>query len=109
MSSESKFDKAWANPKTQRIIGIFYSLGASVVIVGAMGKILHTDWGGAMLGAGMTIEAVLFALGALDKPHKEQTGQKLLTLKMVINLMLVRLQLQLYQMHQNHLFLILNL
>ncbi|MBP6609780.1 MAG: gliding motility protein GldL [Paludibacter sp.] len=78
MSSESKFDKAWANPKTQRIIGIFYSLGASVVIVGAMGKILHTDWGGAMLGAGMTIEAVLFALGALDKPHKETDWSKVI-------------------------------
>lgn len=77
MSAESKFDKAWAHPKTQRIIGIFYSLGASVVIVGAMGKILHTDWGGAMLGAGMTIEAVLFALGALDKPHQETDWTKI--------------------------------
>jgi gliding motility-associated protein GldL len=36
-----------------------------------MGKILHTSWGGFMLGVGMTVEAVLFALGAFDKPHKE--------------------------------------
>lgn len=78
MSSESKFDKAWGNPKTQRIIGIFYSLGASVVIIGAMGKILHTDWGGAMLGVGMGIEALLFALGALDKPHKETDWSKVI-------------------------------
>ena len=30
---ESKFDKAWNAPKTQRIVGIMYSLGASVAIV----------------------------------------------------------------------------
>jgi gliding motility-associated protein GldL len=78
MSAESKFDKAWANPKTQRFISIFYSLGASVVIIGAMGKILHTDWGGAMLGIGMGIEAFLFALGALDKPHKETDWSKVI-------------------------------
>lgn len=72
MSGEqTKFDRIWNAPGTKRIVGIFYSLGASVVIVGAMGKILHKDWGGAMLGVGMTVEAILFALGAFDKPHKE--------------------------------------
>jgi gliding motility-associated protein GldL len=72
MSGEqTSFDKMWNAPGTKRFIGILYSLGASVVIVGAMGKILHTSWGGFMLGVGMTVEAVLFALGAFDKPHKE--------------------------------------
>jgi len=72
MSGEqTKFDQIWNAPGTKRFIGILYSLGASVVIVGAMGKILHTSWGGFMLGIGMTVEAVLFALGAFDKPHKE--------------------------------------
>lgn len=75
---QSKFDEIWNAPKTQRIISIFYSLGASVVIVGAMGKILHTDWGGAMLGAGMTIEAILFAIGAFDKPHKQADWHKVI-------------------------------
>lgn len=72
MSGEqTKFDKMWNSPGMKRFIGVLYSLGASVVIVGAMGKILHTSWGGFMLGIGMTVEAVLFALGAFDKPHKE--------------------------------------
>jgi len=74
---ESKFDKMWHAPKTQRFIGILYSLGASVVIVGAMGKILHASWGGAMLGVGMTVEAILFAFGAFDKPHKEIDWSKI--------------------------------
>ncbi|OIP82084.1 MAG: hypothetical protein AUK44_08580 [Porphyromonadaceae bacterium CG2_30_38_12] len=72
MSAEqSKFDQIWNAPVTKRIVGILYSLGASVVIVGAMGKILHKDWGGAMLGIGMTVEAILFAIGAFDKPHED--------------------------------------
>jgi len=72
----NKLDLWWGNPKTQRVVGIFYSLGASVVIIGALGKILHTSWGGAMLGAGMGVEAFLFALGALEKPHKEMDWHK---------------------------------
>jgi len=73
MSSEnqSKFDLWWNSPKTKRIVGMMYSLGASIVIIGAMGKILHTSWGGNMLGVGMTVEAILFALGVFDKPHEE--------------------------------------
>jgi len=48
-----------------------YSLGASVVIIGAMFKILHLPGAAQVLGTGMTVEAVLFALGVFDKPHKE--------------------------------------
>jgi gliding motility-associated protein GldL len=79
MSGEqTSFDKMWNAPGTKRFIGILYSLGASVVIVGAMGKILHTSWGGLMLGVGMTVEAVLFALGAFDKPHDDLDWKKVI-------------------------------
>jgi len=79
MSAEqTKFDKMWNAPGTKRFVGILYSLGASVVIVGAMGKILHTSWGGFMLGIGMTVEAVLFAIGAFDKPHEDYDWKKVI-------------------------------
>lgn len=68
---QTKFDLWWNSPSIKRFVGILYSLGAAVVIFGAMGKILHTEWGGFMLGVGMTVETFLFALGAFDKPHKE--------------------------------------
>ena len=85
MSAEqTKFDKMWNAPGTKRFIGVLYSLGASVVIVGAMGKILHTSWGGFMLGIGMTVEAVLFALGAFDKPHDEFDWNKVIDFETVI-------------------------
>ena len=74
--NQSKFDLWWNAPKTRRIVGILYSVGAAVVIVGAMGKILHTSWGGAMLGLGMGVEAFLFLMGVLDKPHKEYEWHK---------------------------------
>ncbi|MGE4514942.1 MAG: gliding motility protein GldL, partial [Chryseobacterium sp.] len=75
--NQSKFDIWWNSPTVKRAVGIMYSLGASIVIIGAMGKILHTSWGGAMLGAGMSVEAILFALGIFDKPHEEFDWHKI--------------------------------
>lgn len=60
----------------QRIVGWIYSLGASVVIIGALGKIMHTWWGSIMLPVGMGVEAVLFAIGCLDKPHMAYHWEK---------------------------------
>jgi gliding motility-associated protein GldL len=55
----------------KKVVGAVYSLGASVVIIGALFKIMHFPGAGAMLMIGMGIEALLFALGCLDKPHTE--------------------------------------
>lgn len=73
---QTKFDLFWNAPKTRRVVGVFYSVGAAVVILGAMGKILHTSWGGAMLGIGMGVEAALFLMGVFDKPYKEYEWHK---------------------------------
>lgn len=70
-TNQTKFDIWWNSPKMKRIIGAAYSLGASVVILGAMFKILHLNGAGYMLGLGMTVEAIIFALGVFDKPTKE--------------------------------------
>lgn len=55
----------------KKYVGMVYSLGASVVIVGALFKILHLPGAEQMLFAGMMTEALLFAIGCLDKPHPE--------------------------------------
>lgn len=73
---ESKFDLWWNSPEVKQKVGAAYSLGASVVIIGAMFKILHLPYAGEMLGVGMTVEAVLFALGMFDKPHKDYEWEK---------------------------------
>ena len=69
MSEKRSFDEVWNSPKVKRIIGAVYSLGASVVIIGAMFKILHLPGAGVTLGIGMVTEAIVFAIGIFDAPH----------------------------------------
>jgi len=76
-TEETRFDIWWNSPSVRRMVGIIYSLGASVVILGAMFKILHLPGASEVLGTGMTVEAVLFALGVFDKPHKEYEWDKI--------------------------------
>lgn len=53
-----------------------YGIGAAIVIVGAMFKILHLPGAGAMLGIGLTTEAVIFFLSAFEPKHKEPDWAK---------------------------------
>ncbi len=50
-------------------VNIIYSVGASVVIIGALFKILHWPGASYVLMAGMFTEAFLFVLGIFEKPH----------------------------------------
>ncbi len=74
--NKTKFDIWWNLPETKQKLGAAYSLGASIVIIGAMFKILHLEGAGYMLGVGMSVEALIFALGIFDQPHKEYDWEK---------------------------------
>ncbi|MCQ2334670.1 MAG: gliding motility protein GldL [Paludibacteraceae bacterium] len=50
-------------------IGMVYNIGASVVIIGALFKIMHWPGAGYVLTAGMFTEAFLFFIGIFEKPH----------------------------------------
>ena len=52
-------------------MGYLYGMGAAVVIVGALFKILHLPGANLMLIAGMSTEAVIFTLSSFEPPHKE--------------------------------------
>ena len=67
----AKFMHWYESYTGKTVVGCVYSLGASIVIVGALFKIMHFPGAGPMLVAGMSIEALLFAIGCLDKPHAE--------------------------------------
>lgn len=73
MSSKgnNRFIEWYESYKGKKVVGAVYSLGASVVIIGALFKIMHFPGAGAMLMVGMGVEALLFAIGCLDKPHTE--------------------------------------
>ena len=53
-----------------------YGIGAAIVIVGAMFKILHLPGAGEMLGIGLTTEAIIFFLSAFEPKHKEPDWAK---------------------------------
>ena len=57
----------FSGEKGQRIFNILYSIGASIVILGALFKILHTKGADIMLIIGMGTEAVIFFLSAFDE------------------------------------------
>ena len=53
------------------MVNIVYSVGASVVIIGALFKILHWPGASQVLMVGMFTEAFLFLIGTLEHPHPE--------------------------------------
>lgn len=73
MSEKKKFNfyEWYESDPVKKAIGAVYSLGAAVVIVGALFKIMHFPGAGPMLCVGMITEAILFAIGILDRPHPE--------------------------------------
>ena len=60
-----------ASKKGKRLMGMVYGLGAAVVIVGALFKILHWPGANEMLTVGLLTEAVIFAISAFEKPHED--------------------------------------
>lgn len=67
----AKFMYAYGSYKGKVIVNCVYSLGASVVIIGALFKIMHFPGAGPVLMVGMITEAFLFMIGCLEKPHPE--------------------------------------
>lgn len=60
--------KSLLSPKT---FNYLYSIGASIVIVGALFKLLHWPFADFMLIVGMGTEAFIFFVSAFDEPAKE--------------------------------------
>lgn len=67
----AKFMHWYESYQGKNIVNIIYSVGASVVIVGALFKILHWPGASQVLMVGMFTEAFLFIIGALERPHPE--------------------------------------
>ena len=60
-----------ASEKGQRFFNFAYSIGAAIVIWGALFKILHLPGGNMLLSIGMGTEVLMFVLTAFDRPPKE--------------------------------------
>lgn len=54
-----------------KVMGFLYGMGAAVVIVGALFKLMHWPGAGPMLIVGLLTEAAIFALSAFEAPPKD--------------------------------------
>lgn len=60
----------------QRFFNFAYSIGAAIVIWGALFKILHLPGGNILLSIGMGTEVLMFILTAFDRPPKEYDWER---------------------------------
>lgn len=60
-----------SSEKGKRILGFCYSWGASIVIIGALLKILHIPYANQILTIAMTAEALVFFISAFEKPSND--------------------------------------
>lgn len=60
----------------QRLFNFAYSIGAAIVIWGALFKILHLPGGNTLLCIGMGTEVLMFIITAFDRPPKEYRWEK---------------------------------
>ncbi|MBD5244809.1 MAG: gliding motility protein GldL [Barnesiella sp.] len=64
--------------KGQRFFNIAYSIGAAIVILGALFKILHLSGGDLLLSVGMGTEVLMFILTAFDRPPRESSIEEII-------------------------------
>ena len=69
-------ERFMSSPKGQRFFNFAYSLGAAVVIWGALFKILHLPGGSTLLCIGMGTEIAMFIITAFDRPPKEYAWEE---------------------------------
>lgn len=65
-------------PVRERIFNAGYGIGASIVILGALFKLVHWNYANEMLIVGMITEAIIFAISAFEKPLKTYEWDKVI-------------------------------
>ena len=66
-------EKFLSGEKGKRFFQVFYSLGAAIIIIGVLAKLMHWPggWGNGLLYFGFIVEALVFTISAFDKPTRE--------------------------------------
>lgn len=65
------------SPSFKYLKNLLIGIGASVVMIGALGKLNSTPWGGMAITAGLLVEAFLFAMLGILGPEKDYYWEKL--------------------------------
>ena len=73
-----------ASEKGKRVLNFCYSWGASIVIIGALFKLLHLPYGNQILFVAMTVEALVFFISAFEKPFNEYHWEEVWSIRLRI-------------------------
>lgn len=73
---KNRVERFLSGEKGQRFFNFAYSIGAAIVIWGALFKILHLPGGNTLLSIGMGTEVLMFVLTAFDRPPKEYNWEE---------------------------------
>lgn len=65
-----------SSQKGKRVLGFCYSIGAAVVIIGALFKILHVPSANLVLTIAMVAEALVFVLSGFERPSSEYNWEE---------------------------------
>ncbi|MFZ1456959.1 MAG: gliding motility protein GldL [Saprospiraceae bacterium] len=65
------------SPTFKYVKNLLIGLGASIVMIGALGKLNSYSWGGMMITVGLLVEAFLFFLLGVLGPEKDYYWEKL--------------------------------
>ena len=57
------------SPKYKKFMSMLYGIGASIVIIGALFKIIHLEHANLLLCVGLITEAVIFFFSAFEQPY----------------------------------------
>lgn len=72
----NRLERFLQTERGKRFINFAYSIGAAIVILGAMFKLLHFPFGNQMLFIGMMTEVVVFILSAFDRPVQDYAWEE---------------------------------
>jgi len=66
-------EKFLSGDKGKRFFQIFYSLGAAIIVIGVLAKLMHwpNGFGNTLLYVGFIVEAIVFTISAFDKPIRD--------------------------------------
>lgn len=68
---KNRIEMFLASERGKRALNFCYSWGASIVIIGALFKLLHLPYGNQILFVAMTVEALVFFISAFEHPSSE--------------------------------------
>ncbi len=73
---KNRLEQFLQTERGKRFIHFAYSIGAAIVILGAMFRLLHLPFGNEMLFIGMTTEVIVFILSAFDRPVQDYAWEE---------------------------------